>query len=35
VRVDLLDLGIKLLGADVPSESEEYARDVVALTGSI
>jgi hypothetical protein len=30
-----VDLGIKLLCADVPSESEEYARDVVALTGSI
>jgi len=26
---------IKLLCADVPSESEEYARDFVALTGSI
>jgi hypothetical protein len=26
---------IKLLGADVPSEFEEYAREVVALTGSI
>ena len=35
VRVDLLDLGVQFLGADVMPVIEEYARDVVALAGGL
>src|ERR1700722_4149980 len=33
VRINLLDLGVQFLGADVMPMIEEYARDVVALAG--
>src|SRR5271155_3237288 len=33
VRVDLFDLGVKLLGADMAAQLKEYPRDIVALTG--
>ena len=35
VRIDLLDLGVQFLGADVMPVIEEYARDVVALAGRL
>src|SRR5579872_1300814 len=33
VRVDFLDFGVKLLGADMPAHREEHTRDVVTLPG--
>src|SRR5215469_16224990 len=35
VGVDFLDLGVQLLGADVTSQIEEHARDIVALAGGL
>ena len=35
VRVDLLDLGVQFLGADMMPVVEEYARDIVALAGGL
>ena len=35
VRIDLLDLGVQFLGADMMTVIEEHARDVVALAGGL
>ena len=35
VRIDLLDFGVELLGADMAAQREEDARDVVALAGRL
>src|SRR5208282_3234247 len=35
VRTDFLDLGVELLGADMASDAEEHARDIVALPGGL